>query len=152
VRGHNPLPTSDASALRSPEKWTEAIRRPEVQRLLPLIKMETHDRGDAEGPAERKPSRVTVRLKNGTVHETSVQHARGTMYRPFTAAELDEKFRDCVEGFVPAAAYTALQASLRTFDSLDTVRPLMQHLRFSAGGDRGERFTRRPHAPAAVAP
>jgi 2-methylcitrate dehydratase PrpD len=129
----------------------EAIRRPQVQRLLPLIKMETHDRGDAEGPAERKPARVTVRLKNGTVHETSVQHARGTMYRPFTAAELDEKFRDCVEGFVPAAAYTALQESLRTFDSLDTVRPLMQHLRFSAGGDRGERFTRRPHAPAAVA-
>src|SRR6185295_10676091 len=32
VRGHNPLPTSDASALRSPEKWTEAIRRP----VMPL--------------------------------------------------------------------------------------------------------------------
>jgi 2-methylcitrate dehydratase PrpD len=129
----------------------EAIRRQEVQRLLPLVKMETHDRGDAEGPAERKPARITVRLKNGSVLETTVQHARGTMYRPFTAAELDEKFRDCVEGFIPAAAYTALQQDLRGFEGLDGIRPLMKHLRFQAGGDRGRRFTHRPHATTAVA-
>jgi 2-methylcitrate dehydratase PrpD len=129
----------------------EAVRRPEILRLLPLVKMETHDRGDAEGPAERKPARITVKLKNGTVLETSVQHARGTKYRPFTAAELDEKFRDCVEGFVPAAAYAALQQGLRNFESLTSIRPVMKHLRFPAGADRGQRFTHRPHAAAAVA-
>ena len=35
VRGHNPLPTSDASALRSPENRTEAIRRPVMARPSP---------------------------------------------------------------------------------------------------------------------
>jgi 2-methylcitrate dehydratase PrpD len=129
----------------------EAVRRPEIARLLPLVKMEMHDRNDAEGPAERKPARVTVKLKNGTVLETTVQHARGTMYRPFTVAELDEKFRDCVKGLVPAASYAALQQGLRNIEELPSIRPVMKHLRFPAGADRGQRFTHRPYAVTAVA-
>jgi hypothetical protein len=40
---------------------------------------------------------------------------------------------------------------LRDFEGLAGIRPLMKHLRFQAGGDRGQRFTHRPHAMTAVA-
>lgn len=122
-----------------------AIHRPEVQRLFPLIHMETHPRADAEAPAERKPAEITVRLKDGRTLHTTIQHARGTMFRPFDRAELAQKFRDCVEGLVPRAAYATLQDQLADIERLASVRDLMQQLRFAAGSDRGERFTHRPY-------
>ena len=127
-----------------------AINRPEVRRLYPLITMQMHPRSDAEAPAERKPAEITVRLKDGRVLQASIQHARGTMFRPFGRAELDEKFRDCAQGLIPPTAYAALHRDLPQFETLPGVRDLMRHLRFSAGADRGERFLRRPYLAAAA--
>lgn len=126
-----------------------AIERPEVRRLFPLITMATHPRDDAEAPAERKPAEITVRLKDGRTLHATIQHARGTMFRPFGEAELREKFRDCAEGLMPWADYAALRDQLPGIEEQRSVRSLMRHLRFAAGCDRGERFLRRPHAPAA---
>lgn len=127
-----------------------AIHRTEVRRLLPLIQMRTHPRDDAEAPAERKPAEITVKLKDGRVLHAKVQHARGTMFRPFERPDLDRKFRDCAAGLIPPPAYAALQEQLANIEQIADVRELMRHLRFAAGSDRGERFARRPYAPAAV--
>jgi hypothetical protein len=89
-----------------------------------------------------------VRLKDGRVLHTSVQHARGTVFRPFSRAELDEKFRDCAQGLIPPAAFAALRRDLPEFDALPSVRDLMQSLRFAAHADRGERFLCRPYEAA----
>ncbi|HUN45989.1 MAG TPA: MmgE/PrpD family protein [Stellaceae bacterium] len=126
-----------------------AIQRPEVRRLFPLITMETHPRGDAEAPEARKPAEITVRLKDGRVLHTKIQHARGTMFRPFSRAELEEKFRDCAEGLMPPAGYAEIRAQLPAIEGLNSVRGLMRHLRFAAGADRGERFARRPYPASA---
>jgi 2-methylcitrate dehydratase PrpD len=123
-----------------------AIQRPEVRRLFPLISMATHPRSDAEAPAARKPAEITVRLKDGRVLHSTIQHARGTMFRPFSAAALDEKFRDCTEGLMPSPDAAALRQQLPSIASLGSVRELMQRLRFAAGSDRGERFIQRPFA------
>jgi len=125
-----------------------SIHRPEVRRFFPLITMRTHPRGDAEAPAERKPAEITVRLKDGRALHASIQHARGTMFRPFTTAELHEKFRDCAEGLIPPAAYGALRRDLPQFEELAGIRDLMRNLRFVAGADRGERFLRRSYVGA----
>ena len=123
----------------------DAIHRPEVRRLFPLIRMETHPRTDAEAPAARKPAEVTVRLKDGRTLHASIQHARGTMFRPFAPTELAEKFRDCAVGLMPPAACAAVKDHLSDFEHLASTRDLMRHLRFAAGSDRGARFARRPY-------
>ncbi len=120
-----------------------AIQRPEVRRLFPLIRMETHPRDDAEAPAERRPAEITVRLRDGRRLHTTVQHARGTMFRPFSRTDLGQKFHECADGLVPPAAYSALQDALADIEHVPSVRELMRHLRFSAGSDRGERFGHR---------
>lgn len=127
-----------------------AIHRPDVRRLLPLIQMRTHPRDDAEAPAERKPAEVTVTLKDGRVLHTTVQHALGTLFRPFERADLESKFRDCADGLIPPPAYAALQEQLANIEQLAGVSEVMQHLRFAAGSDRGERFARRPYEEAVV--
>jgi len=126
-----------------------AVHRPEVRRLFPLIRMQTHPRGDAEAPEARRPAEVTVRLKNGRILHTTVQHARGTMFRPFSPAELTAKFRDCAAGMLPQASYAALRDAVADIERVRSVRGLMRHLRFAAGSDRGERFASRPYAVAA---
>ena len=126
-----------------------AIHRPEVRKLFPLIRMETHSRGDAEAPEARKPAEITVRLRDGRALHAVVQHARGTKFRPFAPAELSEKFRDCAEGLMPRAGYLVLRDQLADVERVNSIRPLMQHLRYSAGADRGERFLQRPFAAAA---
>lgn len=131
--------------LRLSDFILSAIHRPEVRRLFPLIAMETHPRTDAEAPAARKPAEITVRLRDGRVLHTKIQHARGTMFRPFSQAELAEKFRDCADGLIPPAGYAALRDQLPGIEQLSSVRDLMRHLRFAAGADRGERFMRRPY-------
>jgi hypothetical protein len=52
---------------------------------------------------------------------------------------------------IQVAAASGLQQGLRNFESLASIRPVMKHLRFAAGADRGQRFTHRPYAAAAVA-
>jgi 2-methylcitrate dehydratase PrpD len=123
-----------------------AIHRPEVRQLFPLISMATHPRGDAEAPELRKPAEITVRLKDGRVLHRTIQHARGTVFRPFSTAELEEKLKDCTEGLMPVANQAAMKDLLAGIESMGPVRRLMHHLRFAAGSDRGERFIRRPFA------
>jgi 2-methylcitrate dehydratase PrpD len=123
-----------------------AIHRPEVRKLFPLVRMETHPRSDAEAPESRKPAELTVRLKNGRRLHTVVQHARGTKFRPFEPAQLAEKFRDCAEGLMPEPGYIALREQLTNIERVGSIAQMMQHLRYAAASDRGERFLRRPLA------
>ena len=132
--------------LRLSDFTQAAIHRPEARRLFPLIHMTTHPRTDAEAPAARKPAEITVGLKDGRTLHASVQHARGTMFRPFERAELEQKFHDCAAGLMPPAAYAAIGEQLAEFEHLPSIRELMRQLRFAAGCDRGERFARRPYA------
>lgn len=131
--------------LRLSDFVLSAIHRPEARKLFPLITMETHPRGDAEAPAERKPAEITIRLKDGRVLHSKIQHARGTIFEPFDDAELDEKFRDCAEGLLPPESYAALRDQLPGIEAVSSIRPLMRHLRFFAAGDRGERFLERSY-------
>lgn len=136
--------------LRLSDFVLSAIHRPEARRLFPRITMTTHSRDDAEAPAERKPAEITIRLKDGRVLQSKIQHARGTMFRPFSDAELEEKFRDCAEGLLPPESYAALRDQLPRIERLASIRGLMRHLRFAATGDRGERFIERPYRRAAA--
>ncbi len=40
------------------------------------------------------PARVEIQLKNGSIHERTVQFAKGTIQNPMTREELEDKFRE----------------------------------------------------------
>jgi 2-methylcitrate dehydratase PrpD len=121
-----------------------AVGRPRVRGLLALTHMRGRPQKDeGNDPANRKPVLVKVKLKGGQVLRTSVQHARGTIYQPFDDGDLEDKFRDCVSGFLAPKDVAAAERALARLESLKSVRGLTRHLVFEAGGDRGERFGKR---------
>jgi 2-methylcitrate dehydratase PrpD len=120
-----------------------AVARPEIRRLLPLVKMEGMQPQKTDGqPTKRAPCLTRVTLKDGRVLESRVQHALGTTHNPMKADQFAAKFRDCTLGFLPDEDIAAAESSLLQFDKAD-IRQLLSHLRFDATADRGERFARR---------
>jgi len=122
----------------------QAIHRPEVRKLLPLVTMGAYEEG-AQGPdpTARLPHKATISLKDGRTLTGSATWALGTIHNPFNETDLAEKFRDCCDGFLAPADFEAVQEILSNLSELDSVRRLTRHLRFNAGADRGERFSDR---------
>lgn len=121
----------------------QAIYRPEIRRLLPLIRMESAvPSKDDESLLKRPAARVRLSLKDGRVVETSVQHALGTPHKPMNGEQISEKFRDCTAGFLSSSDVAAAERMLADFAGLSHIGELTRHLRFAAVADHGERFAR----------
>ncbi len=120
----------------------QAVHRPEVCALLSKVTMEAYER-DAQGPdpTVRLPHEVCITLKDGRILTGSSTWARGTIHNPFEASDYSEKFEDCCRSFLSPGGFTAATEMLQNLERLDSIRRLMQHLVFTAGSDRGERFT-----------
>lgn len=107
-----------------------AIRRATVRRWLPKISMRHTQTGDALPLADngREPARVTIRLRDGRTLERYVQHAKGVLQAPMSAAELDTKLTDCAAGRLRPGGLKSLRALLDGIDDLPDVRPLLRLL------------------------
>jgi 2-methylcitrate dehydratase PrpD len=66
------------------------VLSPEAQAFRAKVKPERDD------SLPRGAARVTVRLRDGTTHETTVHAARGSLQKPMTDADLEAKVRDLV--------------------------------------------------------
>lgn len=76
----------------------------------------------AADPAIRKlEAHVAVRLKDGRQLEQHVEHALGSVQRPMSDADLEEKFRGLTEGILPRAQADALVRACWQLDALDDV-------------------------------
>jgi len=119
----------------------QAINRPEVKKLLPLVTMDAYEEGaHGSDPTVRMPHKATISLINGQTLTGESTWPRGTIHNPFDEVDLTEKFRDCCEGFLVPADLEALQGILNNLAELESVRRLTKQLIFNAGSDRGERF------------
>ncbi|GAB2792702.1 MmgE/PrpD family protein [Amycolatopsis magusensis] len=85
---------------------TEVVVSPEARRLRSLVEFE------ATPSCARDAARLVVTLADGTVLEHSVVHARGSLARPLTDAELRAKAEGLVDRIVPGGA-AALDAASR---------------------------------------
>ena len=122
----------------------QAVHRPEVKKLLPLVTMDAYEEGaHGSDPTVRLPHKVTITLKNGQTLTGESTWPRGTIHNPFDEGDMAEKFHDCCDGFLAPADFEAIQEILNNLSKLDSVRRLTRHLRFNAGSDRGERFSDR---------
>jgi len=101
----------------------DAMRAPEVARLVPRVTMRADERLGRESPPLTE-ARVMVRLAGGRSLERFVRAARGYPDRPASQDELDGKFITCARRAVAPAAAGAALDWLRALDAAASVRDL----------------------------
>ena len=68
----------------------------------------------ASASVRKLEAHVTIRLRNGTLLEKHVEHALGTVERPMSDRDLEEKFLNLTDGvLVPDAARRVIDLSWR---------------------------------------
>lgn len=104
----------------------ERVTRADVQALQRRVRMAVDEAITVDYAVF--PSRVTVTLKDGSVHERFVEQPRGYPMNPLSRPELDAKFSDCADGVLsPRSASTALRL-LRSLPEQHSFGPLMEVL------------------------
>ncbi len=81
---------------------------------------------DAEAAIRKLEAYVTITLKNGRSVERHVEHALGTVQRPMSDADLEDKFRALASGVLPAARIDELIALCWQLESLPDVGSIAQ--------------------------
>ncbi len=98
----------DASLAR----YTDAcVREPAVAALRRKVTVEVDDSIAAEGAA------VRIVMADGTRHDLTVKHARGSAQRPMSDAELEEKFRINAHAWNPDQNVEALIEAIWDLDN-----------------------------------
>ena len=119
--------------LRIADFAPEAVSRPELRALIPRITMDAFP-VERERAGETPPDHeVTVRLKDGTVFETTRAHPRGTIHDPFDAADRAAKYADCIAGKLDDNDSAALADLLTRFEAVNDLDEVMRFLRFDLG-------------------
>ena len=93
----------------------QAIERPEVQQLIPLVTIETHAFFKAQSNAETAPDLVIITLKNGRTVERAVDKALGMAECPLSRSELMEKFNRCAGTVLSETRARQVQGLLQDF-------------------------------------
>ena len=106
----------------------EAIRDTSVIRLAEKVHMEVDPEleEDAEGS---RPSKVSIRLKDGRTLSGRVDYAKGTAKKwPLTPEELRDKFINCARRALTEKAVPEAAAMIEKLETLDSVAPLCRLL------------------------
>nr|WP_159063718.1 MmgE/PrpD family protein [Thaumasiovibrio occultus] len=100
----------------------DAIARPDVRALLPIVMMDAYPQNEGElEPTKRLPHHVKITLKDGTVYEASSQWAKGTIHHPMSEQELAAKFTQCCADQFDANTLTSLQQQLADIANVDNI-------------------------------
>ncbi|MBI4336690.1 MAG: MmgE/PrpD family protein [Chloroflexi bacterium] len=118
----------------------DTLQDPTIRALLPRIKLYIHpdlanlDRAAAAAdPRVLSRSHVMVRLKDGRQFTAWVETCKGYVDRPFTRAELRDRFHNATDGILPRSKATAALQMLEDLDKVKDVGQLVTSLATSAG-------------------
>ena len=106
---------------------TAAMTSPEVQRILPLVKMRADNCLGVEAPPLTE-ARVTLRLSGERTVERFARGARGYPDRPASSKERDSKFMSCARRVVSPDVAAESLGFLRSLEKSDSVRGLSVRL------------------------
>ncbi len=106
----------------------ETVLRPDVHQMMGRVEPYLHEGLEAEG-FQRIRSIVEVELKDGSIFTKEASTSRGTPERPMTKAELADKFHDCAQGVLPAAAEEQVLELVYGLDALADTATLTSLLR-----------------------
>lgn len=106
----------------------ERVRRPDVQSLMPRIRMFVHPEQTGRESLPKRFSEVTVILRDGQRLVRRVDHARGQPRNPLGEDELEAKFRDCAARVLAPDRVEAVLAAIRALESTPDVSALARLL------------------------
>ncbi|HEV8440050.1 MAG TPA: MmgE/PrpD family protein [Methylomirabilota bacterium] len=109
----------------------ERVRRPDVQALMPRVRMFVHPEQTTRDCLPRRFSEVTVTLADGRRLERRVRHAKGQPQNPLADTDLEIKFRDCA---ARALAPESVELLLSAMGTLETAADVGQIARLLGGG------------------
>jgi 2-methylcitrate dehydratase PrpD len=96
----------------------ERVQRPDVQALMPKVRMFVHPEQTTRESLPNRFSEVTITLADGKKLQRRVDQAKGQPRNPLTDAELDVKFRDAAGRVLPKDRVEAVLASVRTLETV----------------------------------
>lgn len=99
----------------------EKVEQKEIQELAARVQVEERGEFTQMMPA-RRPSRVTVRLKNGETFTETVWVSKGDLEDPYTEEELDRKFIDLTGPVYGLERAREMLDRAKRVDSFDNVR------------------------------
>jgi 2-methylcitrate dehydratase PrpD len=105
----------------------EAVRDRNVLALAEKVHMRL-DTSLKASSAGGRPSRVTIRLKNGRSHSRQAEHAKGSPEIPMTQDEVKTKFSECARRAIDDQAIARVLNYLEQLETLEDIRPLGQLL------------------------
>lgn len=97
----------------------EAQFSDEVVRDSRVIALRDRVFASEDGAIGRTEARVSMRLQDGRRLDRHVAHARGTLERPMSDADLEAKFRGLVTGILPEQQMAELIAACWSLESLE---------------------------------
>jgi len=106
----------------------EVLRDPVVSALRHRVKISEDPALTAMVP-QRKPARVTVRLKDGRSATHTCESARGDFQRPYSEAEVREKFRELAAVVLMPAGIAAVEQAVDACEDWPSLAPLLDLLR-----------------------
>lgn len=109
------------------------LKDPEILALAKRVKY-VPDMGLNELAGDTAPSKVTIKLKNGTIYEARVDYARGTVQNPMTKEELEDKFRGLASAVISDKQLENIIQTVRSLEELDNVCKLGSLLVASEAG------------------
>ena len=105
-------------------EYTESnIRDSEILDLTERIKY-TLDEDLAKTRECENPTKVTIRLIDGTVHEETVYAGKGSILNPMTHEEVCQKFREFASMILPEK--NNVEAIIKTVEELDSVNNIRE--------------------------
>ena len=104
-----------------------SVQDPRAQALLQRARFEHPDAGQVDWHTTL-PDIVRVTLRDGRQVQQRVDIPKGDPERPLTWDELVAKCRGCAAGVLPAPQVETAVQLLATFETLQTLGPLMAHL------------------------
>jgi 2-methylcitrate dehydratase PrpD len=99
-----------------------AVRESPMLEFAKKVKMELNT--DLADSSEARPSRVTVRLKDGKTISRYVEYAKGGPQAPLSSGELRAKFVDCAHRVIDEKAVQGILDYVENLQSLKDVAPL----------------------------
>ncbi|OEU62760.1 MAG: hypothetical protein BBJ57_04395 [Desulfobacterales bacterium PC51MH44] len=102
----------------------EAVLRPAAQEFLEKVSVAPH-----EGEGQDDYSEVTLKLRDGSRHTARVEHAQGSLIKPLTREQAEQKFRDCASTVLSEKKVAESIALITRLDEANDITSLLEGLR-----------------------
>jgi 2-methylcitrate dehydratase PrpD len=99
----------------------EAVLRPEAQEFFPKVFEAPHESKD-------KSVEVTVHLRDGSICHCRMEHASGSIKKPMSRQQVEQKFRDCAMTVLPEEQVAASITLINELNEVDDVARLTEQL------------------------